>query len=144
LGGYAIIAFASSIVLQLLTALGLWMSAVAVLPDPSEFPLNTVIIGNLIYLPALWVIIGLALFLIGVFPKAVSLIWAVYGAVFLLGLFGRMDVFPSWLLNITPFGFVPQYPMESINWQSMAVLTAIAAALAIIGLIGFRRRDIEA
>ena len=141
LGGYAIIAFVSSVVLQLLTALGLWLSASAVLPNPGEFPLGTVILGNLVYLPAMWVMIGITVFLIGVLPKATGLIWAVYGAVFLLGMFGRMDIFPVWMQNISPFGFVPQYPMESIGWLSMIVLTGIAAGFTIIGFVGFRRRD---
>ena len=142
LGGFAVISFVSSIILQLLTALGLWVSAQGVLEDISEFPLDTVIIGNLLYLPALWVIIGLLIFLIGVFPKAAGIIWAVYGGIFLLGLFGRMDIFPSWIINISPFAYIAQYPMENINWFNMVLLTIIAAVLSIIGFIGFRKRDI--
>ena len=142
LAGYAIIAFVSSIILQMLTAFGLWMTAASVLPNPEEFPLGTVMMANLIYLPALWVMIGFTLFLIGVLPKATGMIWAVYGVVFLLGMFGRMDIFPAWIQNITPFGYIPQYPMESIGWASMAVLTLVAAGLAAIGFIGFKRRDV--
>ena len=142
LGGYAIIAFGCTIVFQSLAAVGLWMSAVSVLPDPTEFPLGTIITANLVYLPAIWVVLGLAIFLIGVLPKLTGLIWAVYGAIFLLGMFGRMDIFPAWLINISPFGFIPQYPMESISVLSMIVLVAIAVGLAVIGFVGFRSRDV--
>ena len=142
LGGYAVIALVSSIIFQLLTAVGLWMSAISVLPDPSEFPLGTIITANLVYLPAIWVVLGLTIFLIGAVPKLTGLIWAAYGAIFLLGMFGRMDIFPAWLQNITPFGFVPQYPMESISALNMIVLTAVAAGLAAVGFIGFRQRDV--
>ena len=144
LGSYVIIAYVSSVILQLLTTFGLWMSGVAVLPEPEEFPLGTLLTANLVYLPAIWVIIGLTVLLIGVAPKMTGLIWAVYGGVFLLGMFGRMDIFPAWVNNLSPFGFVPQYPMEDINWISMIVLTGIAALLTVAGLIGFRNRDIKA
>ena len=142
LGGYIIIAFVSSVVLQFLTAFGLWISATAVLPDPSEFPLSSVLMGNLVYLPALWVMISLAILLIGIAPKATGFIWGAYGFVFLMGMFGRMDIFPAWTQNISPFGFIPQYPMESIVMLPLVVLTVIAAALTTVGLIGFRQRDI--
>ena len=142
LGSFALIAFGSSIVLQFLTAFGLWITAIAVLPDPGDFPLGTVLVGNLLYLPALWVVIGLAIVLVGVFPKASSIIWAVYGGVFLLGMFGRMDIFPDWLQNMSPFGFISQYPMESISWLPLVVLTVIATGLTVVGLVGFRRRDV--
>ena len=143
LGGFAIISFCSSIILQMITALGLWVSARGVLEDISEFPLDTVIIGNLLYLPALWVIIGLLIFLIGVFPKATGIIWAVYGIIFLLGLFGRMNIFPDWIINISPFAYIAQYPMEEISWFNMALLTIIAVVFTITGFIGFRKRDLK-
>ena len=142
LGSYVIIAFVSSIIFQLLTALGLWVSATAVLIYPGEFPLGTVILANLAYLPAIWVMIGLTVLLVGILPKLTGLIWAIYGTVFMIEMFGRMDIFPAWMQNISPFGFVVQYPMESINWLSMIALTLIAAGLIAIGLVGFRRRDV--
>ena len=143
LGGYVIISFVSSVFLQLLTALGMWLAASAVLPNPDDFPLAVVIRANLAYLPALWVIIGLTIFLIGVLPKATGFIWAVFGAVFFLGMFGRMDIFPGWVQNLSPFGFIPQYPMESLSLTPMIVLTLIAAGLTVAGFVGFRQRDVK-
>ena len=144
LGSFVLISFASSVVLQFLTALGLWITTVSVIDDPSEFPFDTVVLSNLIYLPAIWVILGLGVLLIGWLPKATSLIWAAYGFVFLIGMFGRMDLFPGWIIDISPFGHVAQYPMEEISWVSLAVLTGIAVALTLLGFIGFRRRDVKA
>ena len=141
--GFTAIAFIISVVLQFLTAFGLWVSASAVLPNPEEFPLRDVLLGNLAYLPAIWVVIGLAILLVGVLPKATSLIWAAYGVVFFMGMFGRMgDILPNWLLNISPFEHVPQYPMESVSAVTMAVLVVVAVAFTIIGFAGFRGRDV--
>lgn len=144
LGSFAIIAFASSVVLQSLTAIGLWMSAISVLPDPSEFPLVSVLRGNLVYLPAQWVMLGLTILLIGVLPKFTSFIWGAYGFVFLMGMFGRMDIFPAWTQNISPFGYIPQYPMEEIVVLPLVMLTIIAACLTAVGFAGFARRDVGA
>lgn len=143
LASFAVISFASSIVLQLLTGVGLWASASAVLPNPEDFPIRYVVVGNLAYLPALWVMIGLCIFLIGVLPKAASLIWGMYGLVFFLGMFGRMgDILPDWVFYLSPMEFVPQYPMESLSFVTMGVLTAIAAGFTALGFLGFAKRDI--
>jgi ABC-2 type transport system permease protein len=141
LGSYVFIGFLSSIILQFLAGLGLWMTSVSVLDDPGEFPFGTIMLANIIYLPAIWVIIGLIVLLIGLFPKATGLIWAVFGAAFFMGMFGRL-IFPEWAQNFSPFGYVAQYPMESISWPNLIVLTGIAVVLTSIGLIGFRRRDV--
>ena len=144
LGSFVIISFASSIILQFLTPLGLWMTTVAVIDCPSDFPFGTVVLSNLIYLPAIWVILGLGVLLIGWLPKATGFIWAAYGFVFLIGMFGRMDIFPEWMKNISPFGHVAQYPMESISWPSLMALTGVATVFTVVGFIGFRNRDVKA
>ena len=143
-GGFIVVAFVSSFVLQTLTAVGLWASASAVLPDPAEFPLSSVLMGNLVYLPAIWVMIGLAVLLIGMLPKLTGIIWAVYGFALFMGMFGRMDILPAWTNNLSPFGFVPQYPMEAITWLPLIVLAVVAVGLTVVGLVGYRRRDIGA
>jgi len=141
-GGFIVVAFVSSVVFQTLIAIGLWSSAIMVI-DPNDFPLNYVLIGNLVYIPALLVIVGLAVFLVGVLPKLTGLIWAVYGASLFIGLFGRMDILPDWTNNLTPFGFIPQYPMEEIQWLPLVILLCISLLLTVLGLIGYRKRDIN-
>ncbi|MEK8143943.1 hypothetical protein NKH18_24390 [Streptomyces sp. M10(2022)] len=48
-----------------------------------------------------------------------------------------------WLNNVSPFGHVPQLPAAGMSWTPMVVLTLIAAGLLLLGLEGFRRRDLE-
>jgi ABC-2 type transport system permease protein len=144
LGGYVIIAFASSVILQLSTAIGLWLSGTAVLDNPADMPLGDLLAANLVYLPALWVIIGIAVFLIGFAPKASGFIWAVYGAVFFIGFIGRTPAFPDWFPKLTPYGYIPQLPMEEANFLALGILTAIAAALTTAGFFFYNKRDINA
>jgi len=49
----------------------------------------------------------------------------------------------EWMAKITPYGWVPQLPMEEINWLTMAVLVAIAIALTVVGLKFYRQRDVN-
>jgi ABC-2 type transport system permease protein len=141
LGGYVIIAFVSSVVLQLATAVGLWMSGTAVLENPSDMPLSDLLTANLVYLPALWIVIGIAVLLIGVTPKASGLIWMVYGFVFFVGFLGRLPVFPEWFPKIAPYGYIPQYPMDDINFLTLGLMTAVAGVLTAAGFYFYGRRD---
>ena len=144
LGSYVIIGFVSSVFLQLLTAFGLWSVAVTVLPSPEDFPLPDVLIANLLFLPAIWVIIGVTVFLIGFLPKFTNLIWLVYGAVFFMGMFGRMDFIPIWVQRVTPFHFIPEHPIQDIAIIPLLVLVAIALCFTVAGFVGYNRRDITA
>jgi ABC-2 type transport system permease protein len=144
LGSYVIIGFVASVFMQVLTALGLWIMATSVLPNPADFPLPDVLIANLLFLPAIWVILGVTVFLIGFAPKLTSLIWLVYGFVFFMGMFGRMDFLPRWVQGINPFHYIPEHPIQDITILPLIVLVVIATCFTVVGFIGYSRRDITA
>ncbi|MGH3646459.1 MAG: ABC transporter permease, partial [Micromonosporaceae bacterium] len=103
-----------------------------------------VLSAALAYAPALWVTAGLAVAVFGVLPRAISLAWAllVY-AILVVYLGGLLDL-PGWARDISPYTHVPRMPADDFTTTPLLVLTAIAAGLVAIGLIGFRRRDLEA
>ena len=90
--------------------------------------------------------IGFAVLVIGLLPRATVLVWAYFGIVTFTSFIGRL-VFTGnleWLMNITPLHFVSQpEPMKDyvINYTPLVVMTGIAAVLTIIGFISFRKRD---
>jgi ABC-2 type transport system permease protein len=90
------------------------------------------------------VVVGLAILLIGVKPKATGLIWAYFAYSFLVIFIGRMGVFPDALSWLTPIGFVPQLPMDTVSIPTMVMLTALAAALTAAGFHFYNKRDINA
>jgi ABC-2 type transport system permease protein len=49
---------------------------------------------------------------------------------------------PQWLMDLAPFTHVPRMPVEAFAWPPTIALTAVAAGLCIVGVLGFRRRDI--
>ena len=144
LAGYAVIAFASAIIIQLILALGLYSVAASVLPDPADLSFGFLLEANLVYVPALWVMIGVAVLLIGLLPRATGAIWGYFAYTFMIIFFGRLDLFPSWLSKLTPVGFVPQLPMDETNFVTLGILTVAAVVLTAAGFFFYRRRDINA
>ncbi|MDI3384656.1 ABC transporter permease [Streptomyces sp. B-S-A8] len=99
--------------------------------------------GAIAYAPALWVTVGVAVALFGWFPRASTVAWIVPVYAFVVGYLGELLQFPSWMANLSPFGHVPQLPAADMSWPPLLILTALAVALTLLGLAGFRRRDLE-
>lgn len=98
----------------------------------------------LVQMPAVWVVAAVALALFGVLPRLTSLSWGVLGACLLLGQLGQILQFPQWALNVSPFSHIPRLPAADLPIAPLVILTVIASLLAVVGLAGFRRRDILA
>ncbi len=145
LSGYTILAFLSSILVQLATAFGIYFVAISVLPDPGTLTLGYLIKANFVYLPAIWVMLGLAVLIMGLAPKATPIIWGYYGLTFFATFIARLpDLLPSWFSKITPYGYIPQLPVDSINYTTLAILTVIAAVLTAAGFVFYSKRDMVA
>jgi len=140
LGVYGLIAFVASIVMPFLTALGLWLIGTAVMYEPIRF--TVMMHAMMVYMPALWVMLGLCIFIAGAYPKASFVCWAYFGYTFVAGFFGEMMRLPEWAIRLSPVGFVPMLPLEEVRALPMLGLTAVAAALTICGFVLYGRRDL--
>jgi ABC-2 type transport system permease protein len=97
----------------------------------------------LAYYPAMLVMIGVAVLLIGFLPKLTSLIWLYVVYSFVVLYLGGLFQLPDWTLKFSPFGYVPQLPVEDMDWTAIIILSIIAVFLIIVGFIGYNKRDIE-
>jgi ABC-2 type transport system permease protein len=158
LGGFIIIAYVSSVALQLCTALGLY-AGVASATEDNPFLLDKIVLANLSFLPALWVVMGLAVLIVGLFPKATGFVWGYYGLVCFLTLTSNMPDIPDWLARLSPTGFVEGVKVtsfdladlqaklgmsvvsEQFNFVPLIVMTGIAAVLTLAGLFTYGKRD---
>lgn len=109
----------------------------------SEDP-GATMVAALVWLPAVWSIAAVAIALWGWAPRlAAPLTWALLAAFLLLELgveFGRLDYS---LLSLSPFSHVPRVLLGAeLAAGPLLALTAIAACLTAIGLLGIRRRDV--
>lgn len=141
LGSYTLIALISAPIIQLMSVLGLWSAAIFVMEDAISF--EVLIKAAFVHLPAIWIMVGLAVFLIGLLPNLTGLVWVYLGYSFFVVYIGEMLQLSDWFAKITPFGHVPQVPMEEINIAKILGLILVAAVLIVVGFIGYKRRDIE-
>jgi ABC-2 type transport system permease protein len=96
----------------------------------------------LVQVPAAWVLAGLGMALFGLVPRFAALTWAGLIACVVLLELGALLGLSQWVVDISPFAHVPKLPGSPAAGVPLVWLTAIAAALSIAGLTGFRRRDI--
>jgi ABC-2 type transport system permease protein len=98
--------------------------------------------ATLAQLPAVWVLGALAAALAGAVPRLVAVAWAALAGCLLLGQIGQLLSLPAWLLDVSPFEHAGSAPLHSPAALPLVVLVAVAAALALVGAAGLRRRDI--
>lgn len=94
------------------------------------------------FLPAVWLIGGLAVALFGVAPRLSLLAWGVLAASAVASLLGEAFQLPNWARNLSPFEHVPDLPGGDVSWGALTALTALAIGLTAAGVVGFRRRDL--
>ena len=104
--------------------------------------LGRVVVGALVQVPAVWVIVGIVVAAFGLAPRAIVLGWIALAGFVLLGEFGPLFNLSRIVMDISPFAHVPRMPGAGFAAAPMLGLTAIAAGLIVVGLMGFRRRDV--
>jgi ABC-2 type transport system permease protein len=140
LGSYLTLSLVFGFVMLLLAILGLWVAADSVMDDPIS--LQSFLKAGLVYLPALWIMTGIGIATIGLKPKMTGLTWLILGYSFFVVYLGGMLKLPEWMAKLSPYGHIPQLPVEEINYLTLSILTLIGIVLTVVGFIGFRNRDI--
>ncbi|MFC5381114.1 ABC transporter permease [Aquipuribacter nitratireducens] len=139
-GAHALVALVGSAVLMVGGGVVLGLTAVATGSD--ERVLGDVVLASVVTVPAVWVVVGVAVLLQGVSARAGSLAWlALAWAAVVLLLADSLDL-PGWARGVSPFHHLPQVPLEEASWGAPLVLTALGLALVAAGLAAFRRRDL--
>jgi ABC-2 type transport system permease protein len=96
----------------------------------------------LVVVPAVWVLIGLSLALVGANPHVRLVAWLAVVATFALTILGPTFRLPDWALGISPLYHVPNVTAGSPDYSGVGVAAVIAAGFVTAGFIGFRRRDV--
>ena len=137
LGSQVGVAAVAAAVLMLVTGLLMGVTATASLGERSVAQL---VGATAVTLPAVGIMLGVAVVVMGVAPHAFGLVWAYVTYVGVVGLFAAL--LPDGSDVLSPFTYTPQLPAEAMDWPPVLVLAVIAVALNAAGLAAFRRRDV--
>lgn len=139
--GYVIISAVNGFVMLSVAAIGLWGASTSVMEDPFSF--GTIYGAAIVYYPAVLVMIGIVVLLIGFVPRFSSLIWLYVFYSFIVLYFGGLFDFPDWVGKLSPYGFVPGLPVEDMKTAPVIVLAVIAIVFMVAGIAGYNKRDIQ-
>ncbi|OCC11300.1 ABC transporter permease [Streptomyces sp. PTY087I2] len=140
-GSHVAVALLGGTGLLVVAGLGFGLSGAASTGDRAL--VAKLVLAAVVYAPALWVTVGATVVVFGWCPRAGAAAWAVPVYAFLVGYLGPILRLPQAMADISPFGHVPRLPAAQISWTPLLALTAVAAGLILLGIAGFRRRDLE-
>lgn len=92
--------------------------------------------------PAVWVLAGITLAVWGWLPRLAQLTWAVLVVFIMLSELGPLLELPQWILDLSPFAHTPKLPGGEVAVGQLIGLIVVAIVLALVGLLGWRRRDV--
>ena len=93
-------------------------------------------------LPAIWVMTGVAAFLVGALPRFAPFAWGVLLVTFMLTEIGPLTKLPSWLVNVSPFTHLSPLPGGQFEVVSAGILTLVALLLIGAGYWAYHHRDV--
>ena len=139
-GGHVLVAALGSAWLLLVAGVALGLVHAWRTGDAGQ--IGRLIGATLAQVPAVWVLGALAAALVGAVPRLVAAAWAVLAVCLLLGQVGQLLSLPDWVLDASPFQHAGDAPVHTPQAVPLVVLLAVAAALAAVGAVGLRHRDI--
>jgi ABC-2 type transport system permease protein len=140
MGSHVLVALAGSGLCMVLGGLGLGLGYAVVGGGARQVP--RLFAASLAYLPALWILAGVAVLLFGVLPRWTVGGWLVLTACIVIGMFGTLLDLPTWVLDLSPLQHTPGMPAEGLRVFPISVLSAVAVGLVASGVNAFRARDI--
>lgn len=133
---FYLLALDSAVVSILLLAFGLYFSSFG------AFDLVLLRKAKFVYLPALWVSLSLTLLLLGWKSAWLASIYLYLEYAFISVYVGKIVEIPSWIVALTPYGFIASYPAETRMILPQMGLLVFAIGTLIIGLRGYQRRGL--
>lgn len=124
------------------TGLGTGIAAAAVTGDAA---LVTEILGShLAAVPAALAVLGLCAALFGWAPRLMApLGWAAVALLGIVDLFAELMDLPEWLRTLSPLHHLAAVPVDEFALTPFLVIAGSAVLLAVLGMVGFRRRQVN-
>ncbi len=141
LAAHLSVALAGSALALLAAGLGEGLAYGLTVSDAGQVPRLTGVASA--YLPAVWLIVAVAVVAIGWLPRVSGPVaWVAVGYCVVVALFADSFGLPDWVQQASPFTHTPQVPLEMLTATPLVVVGVTAAALLVLGYAGLRRRDL--
>ena len=130
-----------TIVFLLFSGILLGASYGSLIDDMSK--VGATVAAFLVYLPACLVVAALFVLGFGWWPRyTVMITWIVVGILWAFMILGLALPIPEAVLNAMPFNATPQILSQDMKWTPVLILTLVVVVLTLVGLLGFRRRNV--
>ncbi len=124
---------------------GLLTGVAAALPTGRWDLVGQVLLAHVALLPAPLLVVGLAVALHGWAPRLMTPVcWALVVWMAVVDFFGTLLDLPGALMKVSPLEHLAGPPVEDVALAPLAVVTLVAVGLLLLGLLGYRRRQIGA
>ncbi|WP_173915372.1 ABC transporter permease [Halobacillus sp. Marseille-Q1614] len=138
---YLVISIVVGFIMLSLAAIGLGSAGLSVMEEAPAF--STFYTSAIVYLPALWLMIAICVLLLGWAQRYTGIAWLYLIYSFIVVYLGGLFQFEEWVTKLSPFGHIPELPIEEVAWSDLIVLSLAALVLMVIGFIGYNKRDIQ-
>lgn len=136
---YLALAILTSIMMLFASSTGLYLVSSSVMDDPISF--SIIFQAHFVYLPSILFFLGLSLMFTGYLPKKIWMIWIYFSFAFFVTYMGQIIGLNESIRKLSPFGFVPDIPVDNINWMTQIIIIFFGAILGYIGLKGYQKRS---
>ena len=141
LGAEMLSALAGTAGLLTVAALATWLG-VAV--TGNGITVGAALAGTWNVLPIVLLSLGAAVFALGWAPDLVLVAGALPGAGgFLLKVIAESTAAPHWVRDLSPFSHLAPVPLLPPDWPASALMTGLAVGFGLLGLAGYRWRDLR-
>ncbi len=140
LSSFLILSIINAIVMIFLAALGLYVGQVYALENAIDF--GTIMQSAMVFIPAILVFVGLGTLVIGWGIKFTNVVYLYLAYTFVVNYLGVLLNVKAWMKDITPFNHIPNIPVDDFKLLPLVILTIITIMMCIIGIIGFKQRDL--
>ena len=72
-------------------------------------------LAALVYVPAVWLLVAVAVALFGLVPRSTAGGWVVLSGCFTIAMFGALLDLPTWVLDLSPFEHTPGSPADAVR-----------------------------
>jgi len=141
--GYFTLSLVMGIVTVIIAFATLWITSLIFM----EYPLSFAVMARMIvtYIPVMIFMTGLAALFAGLIPRKTVIVWAYLGFCFFVGYIGGILQLPNAAGYLSPFGFVPAFPMSNPVASVIGLIGVgvVGVVMAVIGMLAYKKRDIK-